>query len=388
MIYLLYISVAYLIILSVILWSNKRNLIPLRKSNEAPISKHRPLVSICIPARNEEDVIERAVTSVLSQDYPNFEIIVLDDQSTDSTPKILKKLSNNNQYILKIINGKMKPDNWLGKSWACDQLSKKASGEILFFIDADVWLEPQAVQRAVLTMQYYSVDFLTVWPIQKMATFWEKIVIPIVYYGLLSLLPVRYVHQKPPWMPVSLAKRFAPSFAAACGQCMVFSKDVYTAIGGHQSVKNEIIEDVALARQIKRQGYKMRMHYGEKSVYCRMYASENAMWQGFRKNFLALYNYSIVAFCLMAVLNFIVYVLPFLILPIVVINGLGSATIFCLTAIFIIYAHRIILARWFHWSIPSVLAHPVGVLWFHALGFQVLVDYFGGHAPKWKDRET
>ena len=388
MIYFLTIALGYLLITSFILGVNYIDFTPLLTFESNKNNASYPMVSICIPARNEEAVIERAIQSLLSQNYPNFEIIVLDDQSTDATQEIISGLKKDNPEYIKIIAGKPKPDNWLGKSWACHQLNEAASGERLLFIDADVWLEPTAVGRIVQSMKHHAVDFITVWPLQRVATFWETVVIPIIYYGLLSLLPARYVHRYPRWLPSSLKKRLAPRFAAACGQCLAFKIETYRQIGGHESVKNDVVEDVALARQIKSNGYTMRMYHGEDAAHCRMYTSGAEMWQGFRKNFLALYNNSIPAFIFMALLNFVVYVLPFVLLPFALWSGNSLNIALSSTAIGLIFLHRLLLSRWYSFSVAASFTHPLGVLWFHALGIRVLVDYFKGHAPEWKGRST
>jgi len=383
MIYLLCIALVYLGITSLILWMNKSDFRPLSKNHVTASLSTTPTVSVCIPARNEEQNIKRAVQSVLAQGYNQIELLVLDDDSTDSTPQILEKLATHSKK-LNVIYGKSKPDHWLGKSWACHQLSQKAQGDFLLFIDADVWLEPNMVSRAVTSMQKSQADFITVWPVQQMGTFWEKAVIPIIYYGLLSLLPARYVHNKPTWLPA----RFSHHFAAACGQCMMFNRKAYNAIGGHQSVKQDIVEDVALAKEIKKAGFSMRMFHGQKAASCRMYISGKEMWQGFRKNFLALYNYSIPTFIIMALLNFITYVFPFGALLFSPVHY--NPTVFLLSGIAVatIIIHRLILAEWFGWSKLYAFLHPVGVSWFHVLGIQVLWDHFTNHNVKWKERPT
>lgn len=385
MIYFIYISLVYLLVTSIIFWMNKQDLEYLYRSTSDHLSD-KPSVSICIPARNEERAIERSVQSALDQTYSKVEVVVLNDESTDATPNILDRIKKNNQEKLYIIQGENKPDNWIGKPWACHQLSEKASGELLLFMDADAWLEPNAVNRIVQSMRHQHVDFITVWPIQKLGTFWEKVVIPVMYYGLLSLLPARYVHRKPQWLPSSLERKFASSFAAACGQCMVFSQKAYQAIGGHQSVKDEIVEDVALAKQIKRNGFTMRMYHGRGAVHCRMYTSEDEMWQGFRKNFLALYNNSIPTFIFMAVLNFIVYVAPFATLLLGIILENLSLAFLSIVAVGLIIVQRLVLARWYQWELSYAVTHPLGVLWFLRLGLQVLTDYFSGISPQWKGR--
>ena len=384
---LLYFAIGYLLFISVVMIMNLRDFKPMQPSSDLP-DVRKPFVSICIPARNEERNIKRSVRSVLAQKYSSFEVLVLDDESTDQTPDILNRLIKKYPEKLLDVNSKSKPNNWLGKSWACHQLSQKARGDILFFIDADVWLEPDAVNNAVQSMNQYSVDFVTIWPLQKLGSFWEKVVIPIVYYGLLGLLPTRYVHKKPSWIPASLENRTSPLFAAACGQCMIFKRSAYEAIGGHQSVKNDIVEDVALAKQIKRNGFRMRMFHGAGTATCRMYRSANEMWQGFRKNFLALFNDSIPAFVLMAIINFVVYVLPVY----TFIEGLAKnniqTAVLSAVALSLVFIHRLILARWYQWKPRMSFLHPLGVLWFHALGVCVFWDHLIGQRARWKNRPT
>ena len=146
-----------------------RNLFEFRSlTDRSNNNDEQPTVSICIPARNEEQVIKRCVTSALDQNYDNFEVLVLDDNSTDDTPVILSRL--NRQYSsLKVIQGKPKPKDWLGKPWACQQLSEQSESELLIFIDADVWLESTAVSRSVNALKIS--DAITVWPKQEIKTF-------------------------------------------------------------------------------------------------------------------------------------------------------------------------------------------------------------------------
>jgi chlorobactene glucosyltransferase len=362
---------------------NKGDFKPLSKKEVAASLSTTITVSVCIPARNEERNIERAVQSVLDQNYSNIELLVLDDDSTDSTPQILENIAADSN-TLTVMHGTPKPEDWLGKSWACHQLSQNAKGNVLLFIDSDVWLEPNMVSRAVTSMQNTQADFITVWPVQQTGTFWEKTVIPIIYYGLLSLLPARYVHNNPSWLPA----RFAHHFAAACGQCMMFNRKAYDAIGGHQSVKQDIVEDVALAKEIKKAGFSMRMYHGQNAASCRMYISGKEMWQGFRKNFLALYNYSVPAFIIMAILNFITYVFPFGALVFSPVDYNPTVLLLSGIAVATIIIHRLILAEWFGWSKLYAFLHPVGVTWFHILGVQVLWDHFTDQKVHWKKRPT
>ncbi len=386
--FLLYIAIGYLIFTTVILLRNKQHFTPLSMAEEAQFSKDSPKVSICIPARNEEQVIERCIRSALRQNYPNFEVIVLNDNSTDATDEKLSSLKQNNPNAdrLLVIQGKPKPDEWLGKSWACQQLAEAADGDILIFADADTWFEKRTVARVVRTMGQDIVDMLTVWPLQVLDTFWEKMIIPLVYYALLSLLPVHYVYRSPRWMPKFIRKQFSPMFAAACGQFMAFKAHAYHQIGGHQSVKDKVVEDVQLAKKIKEAGFSMRMYYGSQSIACRMYHSEKEIRAGFRKNFLAGFRYNMPLFILMGLLHFITFILPVIILVFALITWNIPLLWLSGVAVSLMLLHRFLLARWFGWSMLMGLLHPVSVAWFQVLALIVVNDHLADRTTNWKGR--
>ncbi len=383
---LLYIALAYLLITSGILYLNKQDFKPTQPTPRHYFDEQAPSVSICIPARNEANSIERCVRSAVDQQYPNFEVIVLNDGSTDGTSDILDKLSDQFSNTLTIISGQPKPDDWLGKSWACQQLSETAKGNILIFTDADTWLEPQATAKVVRSMGQDVVDFVTVWPMQKLDSFWEKTVIPIVYFGLLTLLPSRYVYRAPKWIPAFIRQEMGVLFAAACGQFLAFKRSAYEGINGHKSVKNEIVEDVALAQKIKRAGYAMKMYHGGGTVSCRMYESGDELWEGFRKNFFAGFNHNLLLFSGMALLQFIVFILPALSLPFLLFFGSAIQILLCSAAVAIMLVQRFIIDRWFGWSTSYGFLHPLAIGWFEALGVRVLRDHFSDESTQWKDR--
>ncbi len=383
MMILLYISVGFLVYTSIILGMNLNDFKGLN-STIVPDNKEKPKVSICIPARNEALVIERCVTSALKQNYPRFEVLVLDDQSTDGTGEILAKLSGiiNNLILIK---GKEKPSEWLGKPWACHQLSEAASGDILIFIDADVWLDDDAIPKAVAELT--TVDTITVWPEQIVESFWEKQVIPMIYFALYTLLPSRYVEKNPMWLPSFLRTKVAPKFAAACGQFIAFNKNAYSKINGHESVKDQIIEDVELAKNIKRAGLTLKMFHGVSSVFCRMYPSHSEIWNGLRKNFFVGFGKNIVFFLLMAVLHLIIFIAPlFTFVYGFQVNSM-EFLIWSSISLILIFFQRATLNYIFRWDIYSAFTHVLGVLWFQVLGLQCLVDHFKGKSVSWKGRE-
>ncbi len=379
---LLYIAVTYLAF-TVLVFS--RNWFEFKSLSVQPTYTHSsgqpPLVSICIPARNEEAVIERCVTSALKQDHPNFEVLVLDDNSSDGTTQILNKLSgiiNNLHHI----HGKPKPDDWLGKPWSCHQLSKYASGEYLVFIDADVWLEEQAITKALNALQ--TSDTITVWPKQHVNTFWEKLIIPIIYHGLYTLLPAKYVERDPRWIPRNLRAKMRPNFAAACGQFFAFSKRAYDKIGGHEAVKNQIVEDVELAKVIKRSVLSITMFDGVGTVNCRMYRSHKEIFEGLRKNFFVGFGKNLPLFLTMATLQFIVFVMPLLFLM----TGDAQTQTFASILIGIFLFQRWLLDYRFGWNPLMSVLHPLAILWFEVLGIRCLWDHFTGRKAQWKGREV
>lgn len=387
MMILLYIALGYLLFTGGILYMNKRDFHPLQPVPRNYFDEQAAEVAICIPARNEERTIERCVRSALDQQYPNHRVYVLDDDSTDGTTQILDNLKSEFSDKLTIMQGKPKPQNWMGKSWACHQLSNAAEGDIYLFVDADTWLEPEAVAKTVRAMARDVVDFITVWPMQKFGTFWERTVIPLVYFALLTLLPVRYVYRAPKWVPPLFRKEAGALFAAACGQFMAFKKTVYKEIGGHASVKNEIVEDVELAKNIKSAGYRMNMYHGRKTVNCRMYSNAGELWEGFRKNFLAGFSNNVFLFGLMGVLHIITFILPALAIPFLFIAGnYFYFALFSGLAILML-VQRFAIDSWFNWNPLYGLLQPLGVAWFQFLGMQVLNDHFKDEAKVWKGRE-
>lgn len=387
MVYLLYIALCYLLLTSFILYWNRQKFGPLQTLDRYISPTDATRVSICIPARNEENNIKKAVESSLNQSYEALEVIVLDDNSTDKTQQILRSLKAEYGEYLQVIDGEPKPDDWLGKPWACHQLSQQATGDILIFIDADVWLEPETVKRVIRTMGRNVVDFLTVWPRQHLGSLTEKIVIPQIYFALVTLLPTAFVYKIPRWIPSFLHRRISPAFAAACGQFMAFKKSAYHKVGGHQAVKNKLIEDGELAKNIKRAGLPMKMYHGIGSVHCRMYSSASQIYEGFRKNFLVGFNYNIPLFVLMALLQFTVFLVPFGALLYGVLAGSLIHILLSAMVILIFTLQRIILDYWFKWNPLYSLLHAAGVLWFQLLGIIVLQDYSKDRPVTWKGRK-
>ncbi len=352
-----------------------------------------PDISILIPARNEENNISKLLESLENQDYPTMEILVLDDGSTDQTASIAEKASQTSRFPITVIHGEKRPDGWLGKNWACHQLSRNAAGKIWIFLDADTWLSPHGVSSIVYRMHQYQLDFSTVWPHQVMRTLPEKTIISTVYATIATYLPTNYCYKAPWWIPFpSLREKVKPLFASACGQCMVFTKACYETIGGHSTVKGEVVEDVTLARIVVKSGLTMRMFHGTDTIWCRMYRSHKEILQGLRKNFFAGFGNRYLPFFASWIGHIAVYLMP----PIIFISeytgliGITSETMkysgiaVILTAI--PFLQRLWVGLFLKWPLLTALLHIPGVLWFQMLAFIVVRDHFFHSTVQWKGR--
>lgn len=230
-----------------------------------------PMISVCIPARNEERNIRACVTAALAQDYPNVEVIVLDDRSTDATPQILADIATRDSR-LHPISGSDLPGGWAGKPHALFQASAVARGEWLCFVDADTFLAQGALSSCYSKAMETKADLFTILTFQITGSFWEKVVLPLVLTALSAGFSPRKVNDP---------KR---KDAIANGQFILVQRSVYDAIGGHQRIKDSIVEDKAIAEQAKWNGYRLIIADGSKIARTRMYTSLPEMWEGWTKN--------------------------------------------------------------------------------------------------------
>ena len=234
-----------------------------------------PLISVCVPARNEEKNIRRCVESLLAQTYPNFEVIVLDDRSTDGTARILEELSRADGQSaprLRVIHGSDLPSGWAGKPHALYQAAKSALGEWLCFVDADTFAAPEALASCYVKAIETKADLFTIMTFQELGSFWEKVLMPLV----MTALSVGFSPRK-----VNDPNR---RDAVANGQFIMIKRSVYDAIGGHEAVKDQIVEDKAISEQVKWNGYRLIIADGYRMARTRMYTSLPGMWEGWTKN--------------------------------------------------------------------------------------------------------
>ena len=349
-------------------------LIPsLRRSG---LPEERPRVSILVPVRNEEAAIEECLRRLTDQDYPDYEVVVLDDSSEDATFERASRVARENRR-LRVVRGKSLPAGWTGKGYACHQLSEMAEGELFLFTDADTLHSPHSVSAAVAALQNQRAGLLTAIPRQIMITFWEKMFLPMLHFVTWCYLPLPLVR---------LSRN--PKFAMANGQYMLFRRDTYRAIGGHASVRSALVEDVWLSRRVKQWGYRLAIVDGGDAVACRMYRNFREIWEGFSKNLFPGFRYSVPAITMVVVFNSLTSVLPFVTLAGAIAARSHSGPWLSLAAAqaALIIAVRLLMSRRFRMEYWPAILHPAAMTLLIAIAFNSCrwVLFAGG--ARWKGR--
>jgi hypothetical protein len=250
------------------------NLRGITRLRNEPGTTIRERISILIPARNEAHRIGSVIEAVLAQQgLAELEVIVLDDGSSDDTAGVVREALGSDPRAT-LISGAddLPPEGWLGKSWACHRLSRQATGSILVFIDADVVLAPWAVHAAVTELRGSMLQLVSPYPRQLADTMAERVTQPLVNWSWMTTLPV------------SLARSGNPALCAAIGQFLVVDAQAYTDSGGHESVREHVVEDVEVLRSLKRAGYRGMPLIGSEIAECRMYDGAHQVFEGYTKS--------------------------------------------------------------------------------------------------------
>jgi cellulose synthase/poly-beta-1,6-N-acetylglucosamine synthase-like glycosyltransferase len=234
-----------------------------------------PEISIIVPARNEEATLGDCLESLTAQIGVAFEIIVVDDGSTDRTREIAQSFAE-----VRVISPEPLPDGWTGKNNAVIAGAKQARAQWLLFTDADTVHRPGSLARALDEAKREGADLLSYSPEQEVCTFAERAVMPVVF----AELAVKYPPQK--------ARERNSEIVAANGQYILVRRAAYDAVGGHPAVATEILEDVALARLFRNAGLRVYFRYGGDAVCTRMYRNWSQLREGWTKNLALLFPQS------------------------------------------------------------------------------------------------
>ncbi|MBI1189141.1 MAG: glycosyltransferase [Tepidisphaera sp.] len=237
-----------------------------------PDGNDLPLISVCIPARNEEANLEACVRGVLASTGANLEVLVYDDQSTDETPEILARLCEADARVRRVDTLAL-PEGWNGKQHACWRMAAAAKGQWLVFTDADVRFAPECLSRAVALGERDNLGLVSAFPRQLVGTLGEALAVPMIFFILLMYLPFG-----------RMRSTLDPAASAACGQFLCVRRDAYDASGGHQSFKDSMHDGVKMPRAIRRAGFKTDLFDASDLLQCRMYQGAAQTWRGFAKN--------------------------------------------------------------------------------------------------------
>jgi hypothetical protein len=343
---------------------------PLPRVHREP--EFRNAVSVLIPARNEEQNIRATLEVALANQRVEFEVIVLDDHSTDRTAEIVSEFAARDSRV-RLESAAPLPTGWCGKQHACHVLASLARNPLLVFIDADVRLAPDALARMVAFMQRSEVSLASGVPRQQLGTFSERLLIPLIHFVLLGFLPMH-----------AMRRTKSPAFSAGCGQLFIARREAYEKTGGHAMIRNTLHDGVKLPRLFRRCGLRIELFDATDLASCRMYHTNAETWRGLGKN--ATEGLAAPATILpMTVLLFGGQVLPFILVAFaekLTAMQLRIALIACGLA----YAPRLLAAWKFCQPIGGALLHPFGVIALLMIQWLALARRFAGRPSSWKGR--
>jgi hypothetical protein len=248
---------------------------PTLTRGDAPAA--RPLISVLIPARDEAGRIGACLRGLARQSYREFELIVVDDHSSDDTAAIVRSYAAR-LPALQVVPGAGLPAGWAGKCWACWQAAGRARGDWLLFLDADVMPEADLLAALLARAEAHALDLLTLMPLQRLGSLAERVVMPAFFALLHGLYPLAQVGD--PRSPIAFAN----------GPCLLIRRQIYFATGGHQAVRASILEDTELGRRVKAAGYRLQAAAAPDLIAARMYTGWQSLAEGLGKNAVAGYR--------------------------------------------------------------------------------------------------
>ncbi len=333
-----------------------------------PVDKARPEVSVIIPARDEAASLAACLESIVAQQGIAFEVVVVDDQSTDATGEIARSFSG-----VRVIEAAGLPAGWVGKNHAVWLGGQVANGEWLLFTDADTVHFPGSLRRSIDEAKEFGADLLSYSPRQEVHGFWERALMPVIFAELTRTY--RTVDVNDPRSRV----------AAANGQYLLIRRTVYDWVGGHQAIAGVLLEDVELAKRVKQSGRIIRFRYGGDAVRTRMYRSFAQMWEGWTKNLAVLFPHP-VRLAIICSIEFLLIALGVLCLSAGLLSGLRvltAAGIFLLLTMLADFFQRVLRA---HFGVLNTLFSVVGLPIFAVLLVRSAVQYRWRKRVDWKGR--
>lgn len=345
-----------------------------KKTKQNLITKD--LVSILVPARNEEDVIESTIQSIINQNYQDFELLILNDNSDDNTKVIIEKYTKQYKNI-KLIEGTDLPKGWLGKNWACHQLSQKAKGNYLLFVDADTKIDKNILSDTLATLHKDKSDLLSLVPNRETFLVADNAMKKIISWFIVC------------WLPMKLALTLNASFLSATfGQFMLFKKQSFIEIGGFENIKDNPVDDFQLGRNIKKKKLKWNLYDGEKRISTRTYNSNKEFVRGYAKNIFPAVGYSISIFLsiFLILLSFVLFSTLPIALYLMGMEQNSEFIILSVTLFILLTLSWSIVTYRFNYSITTPLSFPILISLVILLAARSFSDnlFYGS---TWKDRK-
>ncbi len=336
----------------------------------------RPRVSVLVPARNEERAIAACVRSLAAQDYPDYEVLVLDDNSDDATASIVATVAETDPHV-RLIRGEPLPHGWVGKNWACHQLAAAATGTWLIFTDADTEHHASGISACIAFSERSNVEFFSGVPDYDLPTFWEQVIVPMVVFLYFAYLPNRWI-----------TERRDAQFSAANGQLLAITRNAYERIGGHEAVRSQLVEDVWLGRAAKRAGIRTALANAVSIIRCRMYTSLGEIVSGFSKNLFPGFDYSLIGLAFFLITTLLLYVAPLVFVIVAVSMGRYTADLFWipLAQLAIAGAMRGLMAIRFRMRWQQILYHGLSAAMISAIALNSARWAFSRRGAEWKGR--
>jgi chlorobactene glucosyltransferase len=369
------IRVAFLLGTLYILLLSLSNVVWLRTSSRKPRVVTGKKVSVLVPARNEEKNLGHCLDSLLDQTYADYEIVVLDDQSTDGTWGIIDGFARRFPARVRGVKGEpLKPAGWLGKPHAMQQLSRHATGDYLMFTDADTVHGRESIAWAVTNIEAHGADCVSGYVFQEMNTLGERCIVPVQYLMSAMFLPL--------WM---VAASSFPGISFAIGQLIMFRRHAFEAIGGYEKVRGKISDDLAIAHELKKAGFREVFLDLRHHVRCRMYEGYRESFNGISKNIYDVARNNTLLFAVAATLLATFAVLPLVLLPLQILSGSPATrfTLLCVGLFFLSWA----LALWdrgLSWWTP--LLYPVLFIHLFYMAWWSSAQAITGQGVSWKGR--
>ncbi len=335
-----------------------------------------PLISILVPARNEESDIVPCLESLRRQDYPNYEILVLDDNSSDKTAALVSEVAAADPRV-RLLRGKPLPEGWAGKPFACHQLASEARGCWFLFTDADTIHAPSMLRSALTYACNNRLSLVSGLPLQHTVSLSQRVVIPAMYFIILTLFPLW-------WLQAS----HKPKPGLSIGQFLFVSASDYREIGGHEAVKSRILEDVWLGFEMARHGKRQAVVDLSEVVSCRMYEGLGELWEGFTKWTYSITSLSFWIFALLMLAGFGLFLAPFILIAwhfVPFVSDFDWSLIIVLQVVIILLMRALVDHRFGHSRVYS-LSHPASISFMLLSCAYGSVKHFTGAGIHWKER--